>query len=301
MSLAMPERRLEKLSPSAARHRPWSPERGHALLLLPPLLLLVAFFVIPLADVVLQSFTGPGHPLSQYERIFTQSSTLQVLLYTFQTAATVTLCTLVLSYPVAFVVSRAKGNLLHLSLALILIPFWTSTVIRTYAWIVILQRRGVLNEMMLDWGWIERPLKLMSNGVGMQIAMIHIMLPFMVIPLLNTMRGIDGNLLRAAAVLGANPLRQFLSVYLPLSLPGVSAGSILVFISSLGFYITPALLGGQKTMVAVLIEQQASRLLDWPMASALATVLLVVTCLLFLLYERAMRFAGGGKTVGEAS
>jgi ABC-type spermidine/putrescine transport system permease subunit I len=261
MSLAMPERRLEKLSSSATRHRPWSPERGHALLLLPPLLLLVGFFVIPLADVVLQSFMGPGHPLEQYARIFTQSSSLQVLLYTFQTAATVTLCTLVLSYPVAFVVSRAKGDL----------------------------------------GWIERPLKLMSNGVGMQIAMIHIMLPFMVIPLLNTMRGIDGNLLRAAAVLGANPLRQFLSVYLPLSLPGVSAGSILVFISSLGFYITPALLGGQNTMVAVLIEQQASRLLDWPMASALATVLLVVTCLLFLLYERAMRFAGGGKTVGEAS
>lgn len=297
----MPERRLESLSPSVARQRPWSPERGHALLLLPPLLLLIAFFVVPLADVALQSFMGPGPFYSQYERIFAQSSTLSVLLYTFQTTAAVTLCALVLSYPVAFVVSRAKGNILHLSLALILIPFWTSTVIRTYAWIVILQRRGVLNEVLLSSGWIERPLKLMSNGVGMQIAMIHIMLPFMIIPLLNTMRGIDGNLLRAAAVLGANPLRQFLSVYLPLSLPGISAGSILVFISSLGFYITPALLGGQKTMVAVLIEQQASRLLDWPMASALATVLLVVTCLLFMLYERAMRYAGGGKTVGEAS
>lgn len=296
----MPDRHIA-VPPLAARHRPWSPERGHTLLLLPPLLLLVAFFIIPLSDVVLQSFLGASPFYAQYAQVFLQSSTLSVLLYTFQTAAVITLCTLVLSYPVAFVVSRARGNLLHLSLALILIPFWTSTVIRTYAWIVILQRRGVLNEFLLSSGWIERPLKLMSNGVGMQIAMIHIMLPFMIIPLLSTMRGIDGNLLRAAAVMGANPLRQFVWVYWPLSLPGVSAGSILVFISSLGFYITPSLLGGQKTMVAVLIEQQASRLLNWPLASALATVLLVVTCLLFILYERAIRYAGGGKAAGEAA
>lgn len=296
----MPDRHIA-VPPRAARHRPWSPERSHTLLLLPPLLLLVAFFVIPLSDVVLQSVLGSSPFYAQYAQILMQSSTLSVLLYTFQTAAVITLCTLVLSYPVAFVVSRAKGNLLHLSLALILIPFWTSTVIRTYAWIVILQRRGVLNEFLLSSGWIERPLKLMSNGVGMQIAMIHIMLPFMIIPLLSTMRGIDGNLLRAAAVMGANPLRQFVWVYWPLSLPGVSAGSILVFISSLGFYITPSLLGGQKTMVAVLIEQQASRLLNWPLASALATVLLVVTCLLFILYERAIRYAGGGKAAGEAA
>jgi ABC-type spermidine/putrescine transport system permease subunit I len=300
MSLTMPGRPMT-ITPPAARRRPWSPERAHTLLVLPPLILLLAFFVIPLSDVVLQSFLGAQPFYAQYAQVFLQSSNLSVLLYTFQTAAVITICTLILSYPVAFVVSRAKGNLLHLSLALILIPFWTSTVIRTYAWIVILQRRGVLNEILLSSGWIERPLKLMSNGVGMQIAMIHIMLPFMIIPLLSTMRGIDGNLLRAAAVLGANPLRQFMSVYLPLSLPGVSAGCILVFISSLGFYITPSLLGGQKTMVAVLIEQQASRLLNWPMASALATVLLVVTCLLFILYERAIRHAGGGKPAGEAA
>lgn len=297
----MPGRHAQRSPLAIARHRPWSPERGNTLLLLPPLILLAAFFVLPLSDVVLQSFFGSSPIYKQYAQVFLQSSTLTVLLYTFQTAAVITVCTLILSYPVAFVVSRAKGNLLHLCLALILIPFWTSTVIRTYAWIVILQRRGVLNEILLSSGWIERPLKLMSNGVGMQIAMIHIMLPFMIIPLLSTMRGIDGNLLRAAAVMGANPFRQFASVYFPLSLPGVSAGSILVFISSLGFYITPSLLGGQHTMVAVLIEQQASRLLNWPLASALATVLLVITCILFVLYERAIRYAGGGKPAGEAA
>lgn len=280
--------------------RPWNPERGNALMLLPPALLLLAFFILPLATVVLQSFAGPEPGLAQYAQIISQTSTLSVLVYTFQTAALVTLSTLVLSYPVAYFVSRAKGNVFNICIGLILIPFWTSTVIRTYAWMVILQRRGILNEVLMDWGWISSPLRLMSNGVGMQIAMIHIMLPFMILPLFSTMRGIDGNLLRAAAVMGANPFRQFVSVYLPLSVPGISAGSVLVFISSLGFYITPALLGGQRTMVAVLIEQQASRLLNWPLASALATVLLGVTCVLFALYERAMRYAGGGKGAGEA-
>ncbi|WP_084507654.1 ABC transporter permease [Geminicoccus roseus] len=284
-----------------ARRRPWSPGRGNTLLLMPPVLLLLAFFVLPLGTVIVQSFSGPTPGFAQYAEILSSSSTLSVLLYTFQSALLVTLAALVLSYPVAFVVSRARGNLLHLCLAAILIPFWTSTVIRTYAWIVILQRKGILNDFLVAVDLIERPLRLTSNGVGMQIAMIHIMMPFMVLPLLSTMRSIDGNLLRAAAVMGANPFRQFISVYLPLSVPGISAGCVLVFISSLGFYITPALLGGHRTMVAVLIEQQASRLLNWPLASALATLLLLLTCALFLLYERAMRHVGGGRPPGEAA
>jgi ABC-type spermidine/putrescine transport system permease subunit I len=284
-----------------ARRRPWSPGRGNALLLMPPVLLLLAFFVLPLGTVIVQSFSGPTPGFTQYAEILSNSSTLSVLLYTFQSALLVTLAALVLSYPVAFVVSRARGSLLHLCLAAILIPFWTSTVIRTYAWIVILQRKGVLNDFLVAMDLIERPLRLTSNGVGMQIAMIHIMMPFMILPLLSTMRGIDRNLLRAAAVMGANPFRQFVSVYLPLSVPGISAGCVLVFISSLGFYITPALLGGHRTMVAVLIEQQASRLLNWPLASALATLLLLLTCALFVLYERAMRHVGGGRPPGDAA
>ncbi len=287
--------------PEQVRRRPWSPGRGNALLLLPPVLLLLAFFVLPLGTVVVQSFSGPTPGFGQYMEILSNSSTLSVLLYTFQSALLVTLASLVLSYPVAFIVSRTGGSLLHLCLAAILIPFWTSTVIRTYAWIVILQRKGILNDFLLTMDLIERPLRLTSNGVGMQIAMIHIMLPFMILPLLSTMRSIDGNLLRAAAVMGANPFRQFISIYLPLSIPGISAGCVLVFISSLGFYITPALLGGQRTMVAVLIEQQASRLLNWPLASALATLLLVLTCILFVIYERTMRHVGGGKPPGEVA
>jgi len=284
-----------------ARQRPWTPGRGNALLLLLPLALLAAFFVLPLAVVVAQSFSGSATLFGQYAAILTNQATLAVVIYTFWTALLVTLATLVLGYPVAFMVSRASGGLLHLCLALVLVPFWTSTVIRTYAWIVILQRRGVLNDMLIGTGLIDRPLKLMTDGVGMQIAMIHIMLPFMILPLLNAMRGIDGTVLRAAAVLGANPWRQFVHVYLPLSMSGVSAGSVLVFISSLGFYITPALLGGQRTMIAVLIEQQASRLLDWPLASALATIVLALTCVLFVVYERAATRLAGGRPSGEVA
>ena len=289
------------VAPVTGRFRPWSPGRNSIHLLIPPLFVLLAFFLVPLATVVLQSFAGAGGTFGQYIRILSEGSALTVLLYTFQVSALVTIGTLLLGYPVAYVVSTANGKLLTLYLILILIPFWTSTVIRTYAWIVILQRRGVLNEALMSLDLIDRPLRLVSNGVGMQMAMIHIMLPFMILPLLSAMRGIDPTYVRAGAVLGANPLRQFVSIYLPLSMPGISAGCILVFISSLGFYITPSLLGGQNMMVAVLIEQQASRLLDWPFGSALATVLLAVTCVLYLIYERIIRYAGGGKFAGEAA
>lgn len=281
--------------------RAWAPGRGYGALILPPLLLLALFFLLPLGVVVMQSFSRPGAPLGNYHYVITNPGTLSSVLYTFRVALTVTLCALVLSYPVAFMVSRARGSLLYLAAALILVPFWTSTVIRTYAWMVILQRRGVLNDILTDVGLIEQPLRLMNNGIGMQVAMIHIMLPFMMLPLLSAVRGIDTTLLRAASVLGANPWQQFVSVYLPLSLPGVSAGCILVFISTLGFYITPSLIGGPNMMIAVLIEQQASRLLNWPLASALATFVLLLTCALFVVYERALRHVGGGKAAGEAA
>lgn len=283
-----------------ASPRAWSPSHGSALLLIPPLVLLCLFFIAPLAVVLLQSVWQDGFTLASYAAVLGNSSTLSSLGYTFRIAASVTVAALLLSYPVAYVVSRARGSLLHLAIAMILVPFWTSTVIRTYAWIVVLQRRGILNDLLISSGVTDQPIRLMNNGVGMQIAMVHIMLPFMILPLLSAMRGIDETLLRAAAVLGANPLRQFLFVYLPLSLPGVAAGCSLVFISSLGFYITPALIGGPNMMAAVLIEQQASRLLDWPLASALATILLALTCVLFLVHERMLHRLGAASRTQRA-
>lgn len=265
---------------------------------MPPMAMLLVLFVWPLLRVIGTSFTGNGVSLGNYRTLFTDPTYAIVLLYTFRVSLIVTLLCLLLAYPVAWVISSLRGHWLHLCLGLILVPFWTSAVIRSYAWLVVFQRRGALNEALLSLGLISTPLRLVNDGVGMQIAMVHIMLPFMVLPVLSAMWGLDQTLLRAASLLGANPLRQFWHVHLPLTMPGLSAGCVLVFIMSLGFFITPALLGGQHIMVAVLIQQQASRLLNWPMASALSSVLLVVTCLLYIGYDHLSRRASGADLLG---
>jgi ABC-type spermidine/putrescine transport system permease subunit I len=160
-------------------------------------------------------------------------------------------------------------------------------VIRTYAWIVIFQRQGALNGILQWSGVADSPIPFIPGALGVHIGMVHILLPFMLLPILAAMRGIDPTLLRAGEVLGAGPVQVFVRVFLPLSLPGVSAGVAMVFITALGFFVTPALLGGPRHMMAaVLIEQQASQQLNWGLASTLATTLLLVTTVLYVLYAR---------------
>lgn len=296
----MAERALDLVSlpgaqASVAEARPWRPGRRSLWVASFPLLLVAVFFILPLGMMIVQSLHTDASHGNAYARTLNSPAVLSSLLYTFTVALSVTALALLLSYPVAFFVAKARGSLFKLAMALILIPFWTSTVIRTYAWVVLMQRRGVLNELLLASGLIDQPLRLIGSNAGTEVAMVHLMLPLMLLPLLNAMRGIDPVYLRAAAVLGANPLKQFIHVYFPMTLAGVSAGCTLVFISALGFYVTPAMLGGSSSMVAVLIEQQASRLLDWPAASALGTLLLVLTCALFVVYERAV---GGRRRAG---
>lgn len=275
--------------------RIWSPARGYFVILSLPVLFLLVFFVWPMAGVVLRSFEGGEGIFSQYLTVFERSSYIKVLLYTLQVATTVTVLCLLIAYPVAALVARLQGKWLQIAFALILVPFWTSTVIRTYAWMVLFQRKGVINGMLIDMGLIAEPLRFMHNNIGVHIGMVHIMLPFMLLPLISAFRNIDPSYMRAAGVLGANPIRAFWHVYLPLSMPGVSAGVALVFITSLGFFITPALLGGaHNMMVAVLIEQQVTITVNWELASALASVLLLVTAALYIVYDRVSRRAGGG-------
>lgn len=278
-----------------ASGRAWSPARGYFVILLAPTLFLAVFFLWPMAAVVGRSFGSEGSIFEFYQTVFERSSYIKVLLYTLQVATTVTSLCLLIAYPVAALIARLRGGWLQISFALILVPFWTSTVIRTYAWMVLFQRKGMVNGLLIDLGFIDAPLRLMHNNIGVHIGMVHIMLPFMLLPLISAFRNIDASYMRAAGVLGANPLRSFWHVYLPLSMPGVSAGVALVFITSLGFYITPALLGGARNMmVAVLIEQQVSITVNWELASALASLLLIVTAGLYILYDRLSRHAGGG-------
>jgi putative spermidine/putrescine transport system permease protein len=198
------------------------------------------------------------------------------------------LVSLVLGYPVAFVLARvdpAKSNLLMI---LVLVPFWTSILVRTYAWMVLLGQQGIINQLLLSLGVIDEPVRLLNTTFAVYVAMVHVLLPFMILPLYGVMRGIDENLLRAAQGLGARPINVFRQVVLPLSLPGVSAGCLLVFILALGFFITPALVGGpQDLMIAVLIQQQVD-LFNWPLASALAVLLLAAALLIFAVFVRTL-------------
>jgi len=267
------------------------PPTGYAWSVLPAALLIVPFFIWPFLQIIRESFSSQDGFISQYVIICADPSIRAVIEYTFYVSALVTIITLLIGYPVAYVVTHLSKPLASACIVLIFLPFWVSAVIRTFSWMIILGRRGPLNEALLSLGIIDTPLRLINNGVGMIIAMVYIQIPFMVIPLINMMRSIDPSYMRAAAGLGANPFWQVLKVYLPLSFSGVMVGSILVFISSLGFFVTPALLGGSKTMLAVLISQEASRLLDWPLASALATFALMLTALLFAVYQVVRRLA----------
>lgn len=262
--------------------------------------MLALFFLLPILGVIWRSFSDPAIGLLNYRRLFADGPYLQSLWLTITTALLVTVLCLVTAYPVAYVMARARTSIQQLIGALVVIPLWTSVVIRSYAWMVVFQRRGILNQALTSTGLVDTPVNFIPGSIAVYVGMVHIMLPFMILPLVASMRSIDGRLLAAAGVLGATPAQAFLRVFLPLSLPGVLAGSALVFMMSLGFYITPALLGGPRHMMAaVLIEDQANRQLDWGLASALATVLLVLTVAVYAVYVRLSNRVEGGLAHGR--
>ena len=201
-------------------------------------------------------------------------------------------------YPLAYVLSQLPRRAANLCLIAVLLPFWTSLLVRTYAWLVLLQRKGLINNWGIQLGWWDEPLALVHNLTGTLIGMVHIMLPFLVLPLLNAMRTIDKDYLLAAANLGASPTRAFWSVFFPLSIPGLLAGTLIVFILCLGFYVTPAVLGGGKViMVSNHIANDIELFFNWGAASALGAVLLVLT-LAFLWFSTKVlkleQVLGGG-------
>jgi len=278
----------------------WTATAFYRWLLVAPLLFVGLFFVWPIFNVILRGFTDPELGLVNYERVFGGGPYLKVLWITVETAGIVTILCALIAYPVAYVISHTRGSLMNLMMAFVVVSLWTSVVIRSYAWMVVFQRKGVLNQFLVATDLVERPISFLPGTLAVNVGMVHIMLPFMLLPMLATMRTIDRTLISAAEVMGANPWVAFRKVFFPLSLPGLGAGSALVFMMSLGFFITPALLGGPRHMMAaVLIEQQANRLLDWGLASALSTVLLVLTTSIYLVYLRVMRSAGGGFTHGR--
>ncbi len=270
--------------------RPTHPRlfNGWALTIVPGLAFLIAFFLIPLGGMIVRSFTDPG---PENYKIFVENELyVRVLWTTLRTSAIVTVVTLVLAYPYAYLMLRSGFKMTAALGGLVLLPFWSSILVRTYAWTVLLQDTGVINSALRRLGLIDQALSLTRNDFGVTLGMTHILLPFMVFPIYAVMMRIDPDLVPAAESLGARPWRAFVRVFWPLSLPGVFAGSLLVFVLSIGFYITPALLGSpSNTMYSVLVVDKVSRQLAFGVGSAMAVVLLVVTLLLLWIGTRVVR------------
>ena len=275
-----------------------------ALLILPALAMVTLLLAIPYLNIVVMSFRvpstsapyAPGFTFANYVKALTDSLYLGVLLRTLKLSVIVTAVCLLVAYPMAYHLARTRSRLRGLLFTCILSPLLVGVVIRCYGWIILLARNGLINMQLRQWGLVERPIPLMNNELGVVIGLVHIYLPFMVLPLLGAIQGINPALEEAARSLGAPPSRIFRRVVLPLSLPGVQSGIVLVFVLSVSSYVTPVLLGGsQVQLMAPMVVQQLADAFLWPFGSALAIVLSVVggaSILLWLVItQRAMKGA----------
>lgn len=272
------------------------------LMILPTILWLSFFFVIPLFMVVLVSFAGRtayGNiifewTLQNYAR-FIEPLYLSIFADTLLVALFTTLATVIMGYPLAYFIAGLPKRWQQPGLILVMIPFWINFIIRSFAWVIILRNQGVLNTILLKLGVVEVPLQLLYNDMAVLLGMVYALLPFMVLPIYVSIEQLDSRLLEAASDLGAPPFTAFRKVTLPLTMPGVAAGTILVFISSLGMFVVPDVMGGAKSaLVGNLIQNQFLSARDWPFGGALSIVLAALSLLLIVLYNKALKPGRGG-------
>jgi len=259
----------------------------------PALLLVLVIMVIPVGWLFWLSFIGDdgAFTLEHYQRMVNSKSYARIFRMTFEVSLVTTAVCILMGYPLAYLLSQLPRRMANLCMITVLLPFWTSLLVRTYAWLVLLQRKGLINEWAIDMGLWEEPIKLVHNFTGTIIGMVHIMLPFLVLPVYGSMRAIDQDYLKAAANLGAKPTQAFWHVFLPLSLPGLFAGALIVFVLCLGFFVTPAVLGGGKViMVSMRIATNIELFFNWGAASALGVVLLALTLIILYVASRLLRF-----------
>ncbi|MDI6696876.1 MAG: ABC transporter permease [Anaerolineales bacterium] len=275
-----------------------SPHAQGLALISPTLIYLLFTLVLPLLLVVVLSFMTRGPygniiyrvNLGNYTRLM-DTLYLRILGYSLLTAALTTVGTILIGYPLAYYIARTPPRQRSVYLFLILVPFWTNFIIRIYAWIMILRTEGLLNSFLLKIGFIQAPLDILYTPTAVLIGMVYEFLPFMVLPLYTSLEKIEPAQLEAAADLGARPFMAFLRVTLPLSLPGMIAGSILVFIPAMGMFVVPDLMGGAKTiLVGNLIRNQFLTARDWPFGAAASMLLLILTLIFTLFYTRRAGF-----------
>ncbi len=269
--------------------------RPSAWLIAPALTLLGVFLVLPYLNIVLMSLRpaavgaayGPGYTLANYAKALSDGYVLGVLGDTFLLGITITPICLLLGYPVAYHLARAPSRWSGVLYLMVLSPLLVGVVVRSFGWLILLSNNGVINRALIQAGWIESGLALMNNRLGVGIALVHVFLPFMILPLLTTIQGIDPTLEAAARSLGATPARVMWRVVLPLSWPGIQAGTILVFVLTLSAYVTPVMLGGaQVKTLSILVVQNLIDNFQWPTGAALALLLAVSGALAVGLYTR---------------
>ena len=268
--------------PLALRNNPW-------LSVLPLFLILCVFFLAPLGRILWMSVSEPTLGLDNYARLATNGALQRVLATTFRIAALTTVFAILLGYLIAYVMAHA-GPLHRMWItSFVLIPFWVSVLVRTFSWLVLLRSGGVVNEGLMAGGLLAQPLPLVYNEFGVMIGMVHYMTPYAVLPLYSSLKGIDARLPDASRSLGAGPVRTFLSVVLPMSMPGIVAAAIIVFIFNLGFFVTPAVLGGGKVvMIAEYVNVQILKTVRWGIGTMMASLLLLSVFFLLLALSRAV-------------
>jgi len=260
---------------------------------IPAVLVVICVILIPIGWLFYLSFIGGDgqFTMEHYQKMVEFKSYRRVFFTTFKVSIFTTIICILIGYPLAYFLANLPPRVAGFFLLAVLLPFWTSLLVRTYAWLVLLQKKGILNEFAMNIGLWETPIKLVHNMTGTLIGMAHIMLPFLVLPLLGSMKKIDKDLMHAAANIGASPSRAFWTIFFPLSLSGLVAGSLIVFVLCLGFYVTPAVLGGGRvvmvsTQITAILENQ----FNWGAASALGVVLLVSTLLVLYLASKLFKF-----------
>ncbi len=273
-------------------------EQVYWLFILPVLLGLLVFFLLPLLQVFWISVSDPGLGADNYLALFQSRAIRKVVLTTLRICTLTTLLSVMIGYLIAFTVAIAPPRTRSILMFAILVPFWMSVLVRAFAWVTLLRSEGVINSFLMSFGLIDSPLPMTNNEFGVLVGMTHYMVPYAVLPLLASMDGINPSLITASRGLGAGPTQSFLKVFLPLTKPGIFAALILVFIMTLGFFVTPIILGGGKTvMLAEYITVQMQQTLRWGLAAAIATVLLAVVLLLIGTLSRSMdmrKMLGGG-------
>jgi len=257
-------------------------------LLTPLFLMLLVVHIGPIVWFFFQTFTDIEHDFVQQASAAVLSPVmLDVVWMTVWIAALVTVLALLAAYPIAFSLCHARRGVAALILICVIVPYFTSIVVRTYSWMVILGGNGLINQVLLATGLSDVPVSLMYNRTGVLIGMVYVLLPYLVLTLAATMKTIDPNLLRAARSMGATGMLTFWRVFWPLSLPGVISGCLIVYILAIGFFITPALMGGtEEMMLAMLIQREIEINLNWGLAALFALVLLAITLVLYVIYYR---------------